>query len=49
MFALIRNPMMVVPGCFTGHVVSRHRTVAAARKAQARANRACRKANGPST
>ena len=49
MFAVIRNPSMVVPGLFAGTVVSRHRLRHRAEAVRARLNAACRKANGANT
>lgn len=49
MFAVIRNPSMVVPGLFAGTVVSRHRLLRCANAKRAKLNAACRKANGANT
>lgn len=49
-FVLLRNPRDT--SCFgecSGHVESRHRTIAGAVKAQAAINRACKRANGANT
>ena len=48
-FALLRNPLTVCGITETGHVESRHRTAAAAIRAQSALNRACRHHNGPGT
>jgi hypothetical protein len=50
MFAVIRNPIRITgTGTLSGKIESRHRTVEAARKAAARMQRACRRANGAAT
>ena len=46
MFAVIRNPIALHSGVFTGTVESRHRTAGAAHKAIGKLNRACQRANG---
>lgn len=49
MFAVIRNPSMVVPGLFAGALVSRHRKLDCAKAKVAKMQAACRKANGGNT
>ena len=49
MFAIIRNPIVLHSGVFTGTVESRHRSAEAAHKAIGKLNRACQRANGMHT